>query len=291
MSADHQKNSGVRDTFLRTVAVLGLLAVLILGAWGIILLASYLPTVFYADTNEEIDSSDNSVVVIPDDSEPTVVPIQPSTPTRPIYTQPTYTNQPSATYVAAPQRAALYGSPDLGVYINSVAPQGNRISMQFTVQNVGTNIASGGWMFNALLPWYPNSYTYASPSQQALYPGDKIVYTLSFDRYNGSYRSSSNDRYEEEKYDDCDDNDSREDWHQNDWLDWYDEYVDDSDDYEDWERNDWEDWYYDDYCDDYDDRNDDDDYRSINERVSVTADPQGRVYESNRSNNTANASI
>ena len=84
----------------------------------------------------------------------------------------------------------MYGYADLAVRIISVQPvnqysynynQTRRYTMQFEVSNVGTNIANQGWNFNALIPWTPNTYTFASQPQQALYPGDKIVYTLGFD--------------------------------------------------------------------------------------------------------------
>ena len=57
--------------------------------------------------------------------------------------------------------------------------------MQFTITNIGTNIVGSGWTFNASLP-INGSYTFASQPQQALYPGDKIVYSLSFDNTYGT---------------------------------------------------------------------------------------------------------
>lgn len=93
------------------------------------------------------------------------------------------TGTPSYTYVPATQTQALYGSPDLSVRIISTAPTYNgRTNVVFEIQNVGTNVAHSGWSFNAILPTSP-TYTYTSPAQQALYPGDKIVYTLGFDGY------------------------------------------------------------------------------------------------------------
>jgi hypothetical protein len=86
------------------------------------------------------------------------------------------------TYVPANNTATLYGSADLAVRIlsiNSLSSVQNRVSMQFVVENVGTNVAPAGWMFTANLP-VGYSYVYSSATQQALYPGDKIVYTLGF---------------------------------------------------------------------------------------------------------------
>lgn len=94
--------------------------------------------------------------------------------------------QPTYTYVPAAQVASLYGLPDLSVRMLGVYPQGSRVSVQFEIQNIGTNVARSGWSFNAQLPLNP-SYTYQSQTQQALNPGDKIVYTLGFDnQYQGN---------------------------------------------------------------------------------------------------------
>jgi len=96
-----------------------------------------------------------------------------------VVTKPNTTTPTSTYYVAAKRATAPYGLPNLSVYIQSAAPSGGRWVMQFTVANTGTNIARSGWIFSALLPLNP-LYTYTSPPQQALYPGDKIVYTLQF---------------------------------------------------------------------------------------------------------------
>ena len=96
---------------------------------------------------------------------------------------------PSGKYIAASRIANLYGSADLAVRIISAVPQGgSRYSVQFEVVNVGTNVTPSNWTFNAILPVYP-AYTYTSNGQQALYPGDKMVYTLGFDmtQNNGYY--------------------------------------------------------------------------------------------------------
>lgn len=85
-------------------------------------------------------------------------------------------------YVAAPRTTNLYGQPDLQVRMLSnpgTVSQGAQVPLQFVVENVGTNVAPANWIFTANLP-YPGGYTYQSPAQQALYPGDKIVFTLTF---------------------------------------------------------------------------------------------------------------
>jgi hypothetical protein len=109
------------------------------------------------------------------------------------------TGSPQAAYYpAAPTQAALYGYPDLAVRIISITPNGTLTTVQFVIENDGTNIVNSGWTFNALLP-INGSYTFASQPQQTLYPGDKIVYNLSFSNsfgstqyQNGSYYTGPN---------------------------------------------------------------------------------------------------
>lgn len=68
-------------------------------------------------------------------------------------------------------------------------PSGKRGAIRFEVVNIGTNV-SGEWRFEAELPTSP-SYTYKSDDQQTLFPGDKIVYTLGFNKV----RRSDEDTY------------------------------------------------------------------------------------------------
>lgn len=102
------------------------------------------------------------------------------------------TSTPATTYYPAQKAAtSLYGYADLAVVINSVTPSGNLESVTFTIENIGTNRAPAGWNFTALLP-VNGSYTFTSQTQRALNPGDKVAYTLSFERpanynYNGGY--------------------------------------------------------------------------------------------------------
>src|SRR3989344_2528162 len=57
-----------------------------------------------------------------------------------------------STYVASGRTTNLYGYPDLAVYVTS-APQnvraGQRVSIQFAVTNVGTNVTPTNWSFVA----------------------------------------------------------------------------------------------------------------------------------------------
>ena len=189
------KNSGFTDSIVRLVAFLGLLLVLLLGAWGIILLAFNLPTIAgnvgrsivsvfdYSPASETPAGNEN-----PQTPTVTVKPTVTTPAQKPAATvQPTYT--PAQTYVpaAAPvAKAALYGAPDLSVRIlsvNSLSSVQGRTVVQFEIMNVGSNVATAGWTFDAQLP-LGYAYTYNSPAQQALYPGDKIVYTLGFNNTN-----------------------------------------------------------------------------------------------------------
>lgn len=86
---------------------------------------------------------------------------------------------PSTTYIPAARPAALYGYGDLSVHFTSVAPSATLTVVKFVIENDGTNVVPAGWTFNATLP-INGTYTFGSQPQQALYPGDKIAYTLSF---------------------------------------------------------------------------------------------------------------
>ena len=189
-----------KENVLRVVAVVGLIAVLLLGAWGIIQLAFYIPTLLsggsaspaketVSGTKPSTGAATTSTAV-----NTTVIPTKKTTPA-PAKT--TISSNTGAKYVASGRTAQLYGYPDLAVYMLSnpgSVRAGSRIAMQFVVENVGTNVAPGGWAFSASLPYLPASqagnpvYTYQSGAQQALYPGDKIVYTLNYDvQYGNTY--------------------------------------------------------------------------------------------------------
>lgn len=87
------------------------------------------------------------------------------------------------TYYASGRTSNLYGYSDLAVSMNSAYSQGGNTTAVFTIQNIGTNVSPSNWTFNATLP-VNGSYVYPSGPQQALYPGDKIVYTLHYSESN-----------------------------------------------------------------------------------------------------------
>lgn len=284
--------SAFRDNVMRVIAIIGLIAVLLLGAWGIIQLAFYIPTLFNGSRSatsavESLTVSANSPVTSGEtlnvswrgkdasgaraytvsyscvdglsikaptpsgtsQSVPCNTPfnftgaefamtITPTiTGTKQVQVALTVTavdlsnNKTTATasanttvlpkasaaattkpkttasnYTASGRTQNLFGYADLSVRILSVTPSGNRTSVVFEVQNLGTNAAPAGWSFNALIPSASysttQSYTYPSGAQQALYPGDKIVYTIGFDslgyaggNYNYTYPYSYNYSY------------------------------------------------------------------------------------------------
>jgi hypothetical protein len=276
-------NSTFRDTFVRIIAVLGLVAILLLGAWGIIQIAFWLPgflsdipgsisrmfrseppaetlvlslpttvksgeemnltwnhnnedgkyayTLSYAcseglslkaplpsgeyqsvlcNTPFNFTNAENTMKVIPvlagNRTASTSVTVSAAklesgvitatatggtnitasiatSTAKPVTQKPVAASKPSAQYVASGRTQNLYGSPDVAVYITTnpgTVRAGSRISLQFVVENIGTNVTPSNWSFTASLPYNP-VYTYASGGQQALYPGDKIIYTLGYD--------------------------------------------------------------------------------------------------------------
>lgn len=117
------------------------------------------------------------------------------TPTTPAQTPGT----PTTVTIPVVSTPNLFGKADLSVHVigyglvdNSTGvfeakdaiphtlPSGKRGAIRFEIVNVGTNV-SGEWRFEAELPTSPN-YTYTSDDQQTLFPGDKIVYTLGFNK-------------------------------------------------------------------------------------------------------------
>jgi len=182
-----------RENVLRIVAVIGLIAVLLLGAWGIIQLAFYIPTLFSGAGNATPAVTSTSTVST---SAPTVTPAQTNTPvaTAPTTTKKTTTvkkaatSKSASTYVASGRTQNLYGQPDLIVRIAYAVPNYNtgRTTVEFTVENVGTNAAPYGWSFAASIP-FNGQYSYDSGAQQKLYPGDKIVYLLGYQNDYSNY--------------------------------------------------------------------------------------------------------
>lgn len=128
----------------------------------------------------------------------TETPVQtsPVTPVVPSAGPSTSTTYPVGGGITPSSNQNLYGEADLIVAITAVGymetadtdsfkearevPDGERGAFKFTVTNIGTN-RSGSWRFEADVPTSPN-YIFRSPSQASLAPGERIEFTLGFDR-------------------------------------------------------------------------------------------------------------
>lgn len=181
----------LKDRALQAIAILGLIALLLLGAWGIIQIAFTLYGFLGNSAPSSLSTTSKTEQVVTTSANA-------NTTTQPAQNLSTGSGEPrkaspsaggsASSYVPAKAAArTLYGAPDLSVSIGSVTNLGGgRYSAQFTIQNVGTNATPYGWTFNASLPTSP-TYTYASNQQQALNPGDKVVYTLGFSNVESGY--------------------------------------------------------------------------------------------------------
>lgn len=188
-----------KDIFLRAVAALGLIAVLLLGAWGIIQIAFRMPAVFSAagDTLSSLFASNETGRETGAGS--AVVPASGTG----AQSAGSSNNTPASSGVAVVTKPAssvskttsLYGFGDLSVRVlstgaidrfsgaytpNVSARAGTRAGVQFVIENAGTNVIPAGWTFTATLPGSP-AYLYTSAAQPAVYPGSGITYTIGFD--------------------------------------------------------------------------------------------------------------
>lgn len=108
--------------------------------------------------------------------------------------KPVTDNNSSNTSAAAPVKKVYYGKPDLEVTLISTGiidpatkqyiqtnygGYNDEIAIRFQVKNIGTNI-SGAWKLRINTPSRTTPY-YDSESQVSIKPGDKIIYTTSFD--------------------------------------------------------------------------------------------------------------
>lgn len=121
----------------------------------------------------------------------------PATPTPPVTKPTTPAAPPKKETIIVPQGRASdpNGYTDLtarvievgyidstGAFIASSTPsRAERVAVRFAVENIGTK-TSKEFTFSAVLPTYP-PYTYFSPSQVALGPGDRIEFTVGFDSF------------------------------------------------------------------------------------------------------------
>ena len=141
--------------------------------------------------NERVSMSGGNVGSGAITPRPTTPPTTPLTPApQPTYYEPVYTT------VTVPRTSDPNGYVDFAVEIIRVGTLEDRSSIftsndatlnrndrggvMFVVRNLGTKTSSE-WSFEAELPTRP-SFTYRKADQPALAPGDRIEYTLGFDR-------------------------------------------------------------------------------------------------------------
>ncbi len=211
-----------RNAAIGSLAIVGFIALLLIGIATAIYAATFLPKVFSQLSTANVylsslvqpnGSGGNTLQVVGTSTAPTSIPLTPATSTpatttastvtpathAPVYT-PTYT-QPTYQVVTVPQN--YYGLPDLVTAITSVGylrnsgdtssfiaddsiPSGYQGAVRFVIANRGTNV-SGPWIFTADLPTGDSSSDYRSAYQRSLNPGDSVVYTLGFDStYHGT---------------------------------------------------------------------------------------------------------
>jgi hypothetical protein len=205
-----------RQAALGGLAVVGFISLIILGMWLAVYSARFVPPTVNRIGAAAVylgslftPAPDANLTVVPTAS--TTIPFGDGTTTTPVAsTTPATTTTPttkpatpvapskgietSGTYTLGSGAPALYGLPDLAVTITAVGylatsstssfvpaavvPHGAIPAVQFTVKNVGTNVA-GIWNFSASIPTSTN-YLYQSVAQQTLNPGDYIDFTLGF---------------------------------------------------------------------------------------------------------------
>jgi hypothetical protein len=213
-----------RMAAIQGLAVVGFITLIVLGILLAIYSARFVPAAVSRVGSAAVELS--QVFVPAHKSDLTVVPQIPfdtngvvststttTTATTTVVTSPLLANNPPVANTAGPKTttvvnggvstAPLYGQPDLAVTITDVGyltsdntdtfissatvPSGYNAAVKFTVRNAGTNV-SGNWVFNANLPTN-SSYTYNSNSQQSLRPGERIDFTLGFDRAQNGVRT------------------------------------------------------------------------------------------------------
>jgi hypothetical protein len=198
-----QEVSPVRQATTNSLAVIGFVALVGVGLWLAVYSTRYVPSVvnrigaaavYIGSVFNPAPTSTLSVVP------PPVASTTVSFGNIATSTKTTTTTQPTGAPIAAGTKTTAsypmndYGLGDLSVGITSIGylasdstnsfvasptvPAGDLPAIRFTIKNIGTNW-TGTWSFSASIPT-SNSYTFHSPVQQSLAPGDSIDYTLGF---------------------------------------------------------------------------------------------------------------
>jgi hypothetical protein len=136
------------------------------------------------------EDDDNAVTTPTPTYNPTYIPTtpRPGTPTYttyPVVTQPTSDPNGKADFTIRVIAIGLVDNNDGDFSERDEIPQdlpsGRRAAIKFVIENKGTKKTGDDWNFEVKLPTTP-SFTYTSPSQPDLYPGDKVEYIIGFDR-------------------------------------------------------------------------------------------------------------
>lgn len=207
---------GARRITVNALAVVGFVVLVFIGITLAIYAARYIPSTLSRMATANVflssffvGSEPANLEVVP--GETIEFPDEPTTPvvtatstpatTIPVVTTPTPTpSQGTETVNVYPAGGTVavtpYGKADLMVTITEVGylstastasfvksntvPEGKRPAIKFTVRNTGTNV-TGSWEFTAKLPTR-STYTFDSPNQRSLAPGEYVDYTLGFDK-------------------------------------------------------------------------------------------------------------
>ncbi len=194
-----------RQAALAGLAVVGFIALIIVGITLAIYSARFIPSVVNkiggAAATLSTSSSTPKLAVIRDTDD--TLPIATSSPaTQPLVhlsTVPAATDtddDATAPAPAAQPKPKLYGLSDLAVTVTAVGflagdttdtfvatpviPAGAHPAIKFSVKNIGTNV-SAPWMFSANIPSATGPY-FNSQVEQPLGPGDHIDFTLGFNQ-------------------------------------------------------------------------------------------------------------
>lgn len=210
----NETTSPTREAALGGLAIVGFIALVLLGMWLAVYSARFVPatinrigaaavyvgSLFTPDQPANLTVIPTASTTLPfGDATTTATTTSVATTTKPAGqttkpVTPTAGTQTSTTTELGTARPVLYGYPDLAVTITAVGymttsstdsfvaattvPHGAIPAVRFSVKNIGTNVA-GQWSFMASIPTSNNS-TYQSALQQTLNPGDYIDFTLGF---------------------------------------------------------------------------------------------------------------
>lgn len=204
--------SGARRITVNALAVVGFVVLVFIGITLAIYAARYIPSTlsrmatanvflssfFVGSEPANLEVVPGETIEFPDEPATPVATSTPAT-TIPVVTTPT-PSQGTETVNVYPAGGTVavtpYGKADLMVTITEVGylstastasfvesktvPEGKRPAIKFTVRNAGTNV-TGSWEFTAKLPTR-STYTFDSPKQRSLAPGEYVDYTLGFDK-------------------------------------------------------------------------------------------------------------